>query len=143
MAKAAETVTAEKADAELVEQAKAAPADVFGSAAGSGPRSTVKTTARRSSSGSAATGRVTTGLVMTGWRCSSPRSTSRLVTPSGRRSNNAEELWRDDGGRDGNPAEMRTRRAAHGRHVRPSSSPATPVQPVGRPVRRIRGINST
>ncbi|MEZ5165474.1 MAG: DUF222 domain-containing protein [Acidimicrobiales bacterium] len=30
VAKAAETVTAEKADAELVEQAKAAPADVFG-----------------------------------------------------------------------------------------------------------------
>ncbi|MEZ5165473.1 MAG: hypothetical protein R2695_02915 [Acidimicrobiales bacterium] len=30
------------------------------------------------------------------------------MPPCGRHSNNAEDLWRDDGGRDGDPDEMRT-----------------------------------
>ncbi|MEZ5167397.1 MAG: DUF222 domain-containing protein [Acidimicrobiales bacterium] len=109
VAKAAETVTAEKADAELVEQAKAAPADVFGKRArewstqNSEDDGTVEYERHRRDR------RVTKwvgddGMAMVLAALDKPTGAAVWKTLEQR----AEDLWRDDGGRDGDPDEMRT-----------------------------------
>ncbi|MEZ5166067.1 MAG: DUF222 domain-containing protein [Acidimicrobiales bacterium] len=109
VARAAETVTAERADAELVGRPKPHRRTCSGKRSASGRPSIEKTTERRSTSGSAATGRPPTGLVMTGWACSSPRSASPPVRPVAKiLEQRAEELWRRRRPRRRSPAEMRT-----------------------------------
>ncbi|MEZ5167978.1 MAG: DUF222 domain-containing protein [Acidimicrobiales bacterium] len=109
VAKAAETVTPERADAELVEQAKAAPADVFGK------RSREWSTKHREDDGTEAFERQRRDRRVTHWTGDDGMAMflAALDKPTGETvakilEQRAEELWRDDGGRDGNPDEMRT-----------------------------------
>ncbi|MEZ5168478.1 MAG: DUF222 domain-containing protein [Acidimicrobiales bacterium] len=109
VAKAADTVTAERADAELVEQAKAAPADVFGK------RSREWSTKHRADDGTEEFERQRRDRRVTHWTGDDGMAMflAALDKPTGETvakilEQRAEELWRDDGGRDGNPAEMRT-----------------------------------
>ncbi|MEZ5168529.1 MAG: DUF222 domain-containing protein [Acidimicrobiales bacterium] len=110
VAKAAETVTAERADAELVEQAKAAPADVFGK------RSREWSTKHRADDGSAEYERHRRDRRLTQWTGDDGMAMflAALDKPTGAMvakvlEQRAEELWRDDGGRDGDPESVRTR----------------------------------
>ncbi|MEZ5166733.1 MAG: DUF222 domain-containing protein [Acidimicrobiales bacterium] len=109
VAKAAETATAERADTELVEQAKAAPADVFGK------RSREWSTKHREDDGTAEFERQRRDRRVTKWIGDDGMAMflAALDKPTGDAvakvlEQRAEELWRDDGGRDGIPAEMRT-----------------------------------
>ncbi|MEZ5168341.1 MAG: DUF222 domain-containing protein [Acidimicrobiales bacterium] len=109
VAKAAETVTAERADAELAEQAKAAPADVFGK------RSREWSTKHREDDGTEEYERHRRDRRVTKWVGDDGMAMvlAALDKPTGDAvakvlEQRAEELWRDDGGRDGDPAEMRT-----------------------------------
>ncbi|MEZ5165541.1 MAG: DUF222 domain-containing protein [Acidimicrobiales bacterium] len=109
VAKAAETATAERADAELVEQAKAAQADVFGK------RSREWSTKHRADDGTAEFERQRRDRRVTHWTGDDGMAMflAALDKPTGDAvwktlEQRAEELWRDDGGRDGDPAEMRT-----------------------------------
>ncbi|MEZ5165340.1 MAG: DUF222 domain-containing protein [Acidimicrobiales bacterium] len=109
VAKAAETVTAERADAELVEQAKACPADVFGK------RSREWSTKYRADDGTVEYERHRRDRLVTKWVGDDGMAMflAALDKPTGDAvwktlEQRAEELWRDDGGRDGNPDEMRT-----------------------------------
>ncbi|MEZ5167450.1 MAG: DUF222 domain-containing protein, partial [Acidimicrobiales bacterium] len=110
VAKAADTVTAERADAELVEQAKAAPADVFGK------RSREWSTKHREDDGTEEYERHRRDRRVTKWIGDDGMAMvlAALDKPTGDAvakalEQRAEELWRDDGGRDGDPDEMRTR----------------------------------
>ncbi|MEZ5166496.1 MAG: DUF222 domain-containing protein [Acidimicrobiales bacterium] len=109
VAKAADTVTAERADAELAEQAKAAPADVFGK------RSREWSTKHREDDGTEEYERHRRDRRVTKWVGDDGMAMvlAALDKPTGDAvakvlEQRAEELWRDDGGRDGDPAEMRT-----------------------------------